>query len=288
MIAVLVIVACLVASFLNAAAAILQRRAAGRPDASELFSREFSRVLFRNRQWLAGMGLQIISAAATGVALYWGSLILVEPLLTTDLIFLMLMLHLRFGVRVGLREYGGALAICLGLNSLLIAAFPHGGREIVDELWWILPTSVVVGMIALGAVIMRRAGSSTLRAGVGGVAAGLNLALTASFVKLCFLNLDSCGFDFAIAQWPFFAFVFSALLSVVVLQSTFGAGPLTISQPAIEISTPVVSILIGIFFLGETISTTPAALTMEIIGILVMAGGIVLMGGSQRLEHGRT
>lgn len=229
------------------------------------------------------MVLQLLTAALQGVALYYGSLVLIEPLLTTDLVFLMLLLHFRYGVRVGLREWMGVVAISAGLTSFLVAAFPRPGHEIADGAWWIINSAVVAAAILIGAVIMRGSGSSTLRAGVGGIASGLNLALTASFVKLGFHNIDLYGFWHTATSLVCLGFIVSALLSIVVLQSTFAAGPLVVSQPAIEIVTPLAGCLIGVFLLGDIITTTAAALVLEIAGGVVMIIGVIMLGGSTRV-----
>lgn len=281
---VVVIVACLVAAFLNASAAILQRLAAGSPEPSRLFSKSLILEISRHRKWLIGMGLQVLSAVLSAIALYGGSLVLVEPILTTDLIFLMLLLAMRSGITIGLREWGGAVAICLGLSSLLIAASPRSGDMPVGSSWWVLVSSLIALSIVAGAWFMRKSGSSNLRAGIGGVASGLNLALTASFVKIVFHEW-TFGLSNVFSHWYFYALVASMLLSIIVLQATFAAGSLAISQPAIEISTPLIASLLGIFLLGDTIRTSAAALVLEVVGTLTIAGGIILLGGSRRIQR---
>jgi hypothetical protein len=132
---------------------------------------------------------------------------------------------------------------------------------------------------------MRSSSSSRLRAGVGGVASGLNLALTASFVKFGFHNISANGFGDTVTSWLCVGFVVSALLSIVVLQSTFGAGPLAVSQPAIEISSPIAGSLIGIFLLGDTITVSAPALVLESIGAIAIAAGVIMLGGSKRIQR---
>jgi hypothetical protein len=284
MIAAVVIVACAVASFLNAVAAVLQRRAAGTPHPSRLFSRNLISEISRNEKWLKGMGIQVVASLITAVALYWGSLVLVEPLLTTDLVFLMLILHYRFRVGAGLREWGGVAAICGGLTSLLVAANPQSGDKAFDWLGWTIAAGVVIIGILAAAAIMRRASLSSLRAAIGGVACGLNLSLSAGLIKLVYEQWEN-GLGAVFTSWQIYAFLLSALLSIIVIQSTFAAGPIAISQPSIEISTPLISVAMGVVLFGDDIRTTAAALALEICGAIIIAAGIILLGRSSRIQR---
>jgi len=281
---IIAVVSTLVAAFLNALSSILQRKAAGKPDPKMLFHKHLIKAMIRSRVWISGLILQIIAAVLQGVALYQASLVLVEPLLTTDLIFLMLLLHFRFNMRAGRREWGAVAALCGGLSMLLAAANPRGGHLLFNGLNWALTAGLIGGVVAVSAVIMRRSDSPSLRAGIGGIAAGLNFALTAGFAKLMLGQLQY-GVGNVFSSWELYAMAASGAVSLVVAQSTFAAGPLAISQPAIEISDPLVSGLIGILLFGDMISTSAPALTLEVIGALAAVAGIVLLGGSRRVHE---
>jgi hypothetical protein len=278
------VVCTLLASFLNAASSVLMRRAAGKPDPRMLFHRNFVAAMIKNRMWLGGLGLQVLAAILQGVALYWASLVLVEPLLTMDLVFLMLILHFRFGVHARLREWGAVVAICGGLSTLLVVANPRGGHLEFSGTNWALTSGLIGTFLIISALYMRRSESPTLRAGLGGVACGLNFALTAGFAKLMLGQLAIGGIGNVFGSWEVYAMAVSGAISLVVAQSTFAAGPLAISQPAIEISDPLVSATIGILLFGDMVSTSTGALALEVIGACTAAAGIILLGGSKRVH----
>jgi hypothetical protein len=278
------VIGTLLASFLNALSSIWQRRAAGKPDAKMLFHKNFVKAMVVNRLWLGGLGLQILAAVLQGVALYQASLVLVEPLLTMDLVFLMLLLHFRFRVVAGLREWGSVLALCAGLSMLLAAANPRGGHLEFSAANWAWTSGLIGGVVLVGAITMRRSSSPRLRAGIGGVACGLNFALTAGFAKLMLGQLQY-GLGNVFSSWEVYAMAVSGAISLIVAQSTFAAGPLAISQPAIEISDPLVSAAIGILLFGDVISTSIGALALEVIGAVLATAGIVLLGGSRRVHE---
>lgn len=260
------------------------RRAAGKPDPKMLFHKNLVKAMAKNHMWLGGLGLQIVAAVLQGVALYWASLVLVEPLLTMDLVFLMLLLHFYFKVPAGLREWGAVVGICGGLSMLLVAANPRGGHLVFSADNWALTSGLIGAFLIISAISMRRSGSPTLRAGFGGVAAGLNFALTAGLAKLMLGQLQF-GLGNVFSSWEVYAMAVSGAVSLVVAQSAFAAGPLAISQPAIEITDPLVSGLIGILLFGDIISTSTGALTLEFVGGGVAAAGIILLGGSRSIHE---
>lgn len=281
--AIVIAVLCsLAAAFLNAASSVLQRRAAGAPDPSVLFRRHFIAALSKNRLWLSGLGLQIIAAFAQGAALFYASLVLVEPLLTVDLVFLLLLLHFYFRIPAGRREWSAVLAICGGLSMLLAAANPRGGHLEFSGLYWLITSTVVAVVILASIITMRRSASAKFRAGVGGVATGLSYALTAGFTKLMLGQLHH-GIGQVFSGWELYALCLSGLVSLIMSQNTFAAGPLAISQPAIEISDPLASAFIGVILFGDIISTGAASIALEVIGALVAAIGIALMGSSKNI-----
>lgn len=282
MTAIIVIVTTLIAALLNACSSVLQRQAAGSPHPKELFRGRFIALLLKNKRWLTGMGLQIAGAAFNGVALFFGSLVLVEPLLATDLVFLMLILHFRFRINVGRREWGGVAAIILGLTMLLEAASPRNGHGHSSGKYWALMGIIVATLVLASAVVMRRHSSPKLRAALGALATGLNFALTAGLMKLLFTRFPH-GTVAILSGWQLWAFVASGMTSVVVTQSMYGAGPLAISQPILEITEPLASGAIGLLLFDDMVNFGTAALAFEVIGGLLAAGGIIAMGGSKRI-----
>lgn len=278
----LVIVGALVASFLNAWSAVLQRRVAGKPDPKKLFGRDFITRLARNKFWLFGMGLQIAAFLVQALALKEGPLTVVEPLMTTDLVFLMLLLRWQFSVKPGLREWSAVAMLALGLSGLLVAANPHGGTLETSPIGWGITSAAIAAFILVSVYIVRRARSGKFRAALAGTAAGFNFALTAAFTKLTVRGFDH-GVAHVFASWPIYALAVSGSISIIMAQSAYGAGPLAASQPAIEISDPVISIIFGVMLFGDTLNHSFLAILVEIISTTVLAIGIILMTGSRRI-----
>ena len=279
------VIASLLASFLNAASSVLQRRAAGKPAPKMLFHKNLIKAMVQSRLWLSGLSLQILGAILEGIALYWATLVLVSPLLTMELVFLLLLLHFYFKVPAGLREWGAVMAICGGLSLLLLVANPRGGHMGLSGIHWAL-TSGLIGVIVLcSALYMRRSPSPEVRAALGGLACGLNFALTSGLAKLMLGQLHTGGVEGVFSSWEVYAVAVSGATSLLVAQSAFAAGPLAISQPIIEITYPLVSVMIGVLLFGDMVSTSAGALALEGIGAVCASVGIVLLGSSPRIHQ---
>lgn len=279
----IVIIISLFASLSNAISGVLERRAAGTPRANELFGPRFISNLLRQKRWLLGEGLNILGFLLQALALRFGSLSVVQVLMTTNLIFLLLILYWKFSVPMGRREWSGGLVICIGLSCLLVIAHPTSGQADFNGGAWLLVSSLVAGFIVMSALFVRHIPHPVWRAAIAGTAAGVNFALTAAFTKLVVDQLQS-GALTVMTGWELYALAASGAASLITLQSTYGAGPLAVSTPAMQIFDPLLGIIIGIVIFGDVINFSPAAAATELVCGLVIALGIILLAGSKRIQ----
>lgn len=278
-----VVVASLVAALVNAVAIVMQRRAAGVRLPHELFQYKMFMSIAKKRLWLTSVGLQLVGFLLQAIALNWGSLVLVEPIMAMVLVFLFLILHYRYNILAGKREWFAVGAVCVGLIAMLTAARPHGGHLSYSAPEWALTIGIITAVIFTCIVVVRRSDSPKTRAAVGGIAAAANIGLTAGLTKLVLekFNENPLGL---LVSWELYIIIASGLLMVVVLQSVFAAGPLVISQPIIEIVNPIVSSLIGIIIFHNIINTSPAAVAIALPGLALAVAGLALIGSSKRYE----
>lgn len=279
-----VILASLFAALLNATGSLIQRHATGQLEVQRLFRHTILTEAFRNRQWLLGGSVQVAAFLAQALALHSGSLVVVEPVMTTDLVFLMLLLKYSFHVPIGRREWLGALAVSGGLSLLLASANPRGGNVPVAATPWLLTGGTVAVLVLAGAFIIRRAPAPHWRAVVGGITAGAHFSLTAALIKLVMLQLQN-GIGQEFSNWPLWALAVVGLTSLLSLQSMYGAGPLAISWPLVEITEAFGGVIIGLTVFGDLINTSPGALAAELTGATMLAMGIVLLAASPRLRR---
>ena len=115
-------------------------------------------------------------------ALHLGDLSQVQPILTTELLFLVLLLATWFRFRIGLREWLGCLAAAGGLAGFLAFAQPGGGDLVPTNLGWLVAGTICVGVILLAVVLAMR-GPRWWRAAMFGAAGAVGFAFTASLIK---------------------------------------------------------------------------------------------------------
>lgn len=277
-------IAAVFAAMMNAAAAVIQRLATKKPEAKHLFSHRFAYEMIKSRLFLFGLFLQILAAVAQAVALKNGGLIIVEPLLTCDLIFLLLIIHFKLKIRIKPRDWLAALAVMAGLAGLFIAANPQEGHLNFQAFPWILLAAVVAPLITVMAIIIRKLKSAKQRAILAGIAAATAFAMNAALVKLCLNQFSQHGLKALLSSWPVYAFIASGLVSLYLMVNAYGSGPLAITQPVMEVAEPTIAVTIGIMIFGDSYSSSAAALAVGFAFALILVVGIVLLGSSPRVQ----
>ncbi|HUQ62404.1 MAG TPA: DMT family transporter [Acidimicrobiales bacterium] len=274
---VIAVVAALMAALGYAVASVLQHQAVGRePSSHSMRPRLVLRLLARPR-WLIGAAVNLTAYGFQFLALSYGSLVLVQPLMVSGLLF-----ALPFGAVVGHKhmsrtDWLGALAVFAGVTVFLLVASPSKGNPEPSGLAW-----AVVFVITLGiaGILVFAAGRHTARrtmylACATGIFYGLTAALTKTVAHL--VSNDAVG---ALGQWQPYALMAVALLSLLVGQSAFQSGPLSSSLPVLAVVDPVVSIVIGALAFKETVNTSGATLPIELAALASMVIGIFILGTS--------
>lgn len=276
----------LFSALLNAIAAILQRRATGQVEPRYLFHHRMLSAVIRNRLWLTGIALQVAGFFAQAAALHGGSLMVVAPLLTTDLVFLVALLHFGLGFHMGAREWGAVLLLSIGLGGLLAATNPHGGSPAISFGHWLWSFVIITVLIVAGALSMRRVRSIPVRAILGGATAGLHFAFTAVLTKLVLAQLQN-GVWHEFVSWQLYGLIIVGVSSALSMQSMYGSGPLTITQPALEIVEAGAGIAFGLLLFGDHVNHSSGALAAAAVSGFVLFVGIILLASSRRLQPGK-
>src|ERR1700724_1659695 len=111
------------AALLSALAVVLQRVAIESAPGSSLSPRLMAHAL-KKRGWLIGFGLLLGVFGLQASALRVGQLSVVQPVLTTELIFLVAILVVGFHRTIGSQELIGIAAIVVGLGGFFASASP--------------------------------------------------------------------------------------------------------------------------------------------------------------------
>jgi hypothetical protein len=232
--------------------------------------------LVRQPVWLVGQAFAVGVFVLSGVALYFGELAVVQPLLVVELIFALALREFRLRDAIPVKSWYAAGLVCLGLGALLVVANFHGGTRVPKPVEWAVAVSVWGSAAAL-LVVVGQHGSPARRAGCIGAAAAVVWSVDASFVKQLTDTLQLHGVLGAFDHWPLYALVVSGILGAVLTQAAFNVGPLSASQPALLIVDPLASIVLGVLIFGEHLDSTVPALVGAVFALLVMCVGVVLM-----------
>ncbi|MYQ35007.1 DMT family transporter, partial [Streptomyces sp. SID4956] len=152
----LTVVLALLAALANAAASVLQRRAAADEPESGKGLRQALRWLghvLRRPYWVAGAGMLALTTVLQAAALGVGSLALVQPLMAAELLFTLVVGSVVFRRLPDLRTWLAFVALALGLSLFLTAAAPTSGRSMaIPGRWWPAGAALVALVAALVAV----------------------------------------------------------------------------------------------------------------------------------------
>jgi drug/metabolite transporter (DMT)-like permease len=266
----------LVAAFFFALAATLQQKGALGTGEVSLARPKSLLQLGRQKIWLLGTGALLIGYVFQAVALDKGRLSVVQPLLVTTIVFALPLGYFLTRQQVGRREVGGAVVVVLGLVLFTTVGDPAGGNDNAPADQWAVATLVVASLCGL---LLPLGGRGTLerKAGTYGAAAGLLYGLSASLWKPTAGILDADGLGGIFSSWELYAFVLAGILAFVIQQVSLGTGRLAPSVAMTSVANPVVSVVIGILLLDETLSDPTWHKVVAWVGLgIAMWGAIVI------------
>jgi drug/metabolite transporter (DMT)-like permease len=270
------IVFALLGAFSQALTSVLQRLANVAGSEVKRSAWQTTLYLVRQPMWLLGMVSMGGTFVFTALALYFGELATVQPILVTELIFTLALRRFWLGDRIASRTWGAAALLCAGLFGFLVVAHPQEGHGHPSPAAWI----VAVGsrsLVVVVLVVLSRWGSPARRAALLGAAAALIWAIDAAFVKSATEVLARDGWSGLLLHWPIYGVVVTGVLGTVLLESAFAVGPLAASQSALLIVDPLASIALGIELFGEQLRSTPIAIALQAVCLLGMFAGVVLL-----------
>ncbi len=266
------------AALSNALTSLLQRM--GVEDAPEDSTLKLSLLTHAIKRgvWLLGFAFMVASFLLQAFALHLGDLSQVQPILTTELLFLVLLLATWFRFRIGLREWLGCLAAAGGLAGFLVFAQPSGGNLTPSNLEWIVAGSVS-GAVVVIAVIAAMRGPRWWRAAMFGAAGAVGFAFTAALIKKVG-DYVATDWTHMFGHWETYALAVCGVASVFLAQNAFHAGPIAASQTALVLVDPLASLAIGIGLFGDNLRTAGIYGPLEALSLLIMFAGAAFIAQS--------
>ena len=229
----------------------------------------------RQKIWLIGFGLMLVQFVLQASALKRGELSTVQPVLTTELLFLLLILALWFRYRLGAREWVGAVTVVVGLSGFFLAAHPHGGQVLPSTTEWVVASVVLLSVIA-GCILAGTRGPRWWRAAAFGASAAVTAAFGAALTKAITGYLDH-GWTAVFTHFQPYMLAVTGLGTVFLIQSALHAGPITASRTTLVTLNPLVSIVLGVTLFGDVLRGGALWIALEVLALAVLVAGVVIL-----------
>ncbi len=264
------------ASALASAFTVVTQHVASRAAPAQVRGWRLGLYLVRNPLWLFGVLSTAASFVLQGFALYYGRMSVVQSILITELVFSLLIgrVWLRRPVRAA--AWAAASTTAIGLALFLVISQPDGGHPQATTAAW-LPALLTLGAATALCAGLASSGSPVRRAALYATAAGIVLAVMATFLKSTTETLAGVGILTLLTRGQIYGLVFAGGLSIVLTQAALHYGPLAVSQPLMVIVDPFVSIILGVWLFGEHFTGSPlriaaaagafAAIVVGVIGL---------------------
>lgn len=261
-----------------AAAAVLQQRAASLTPTSESLHLRLFIDLLRRPVWLVGIGLMIGAYVAQAVALYFGNVAFVEPLIAMELVFALPFAAKAQRRRPTWREWTAAAGVVAGVGLFLSNGEPTGGTSDPDVVVWAL-----IGLPCAAAVVILLAAASRARsarrASLLAAAAAICFALLALLTKT-FTFLLGKGLTATFTSWQPYALVSVGIVGFLFSQSSYQAASLESSLPIIDTVEPTLATVLGLVGFHEHVPIDTASLAVEVLGASLAVAGVYVLGRS--------
>ncbi|MEY8566334.1 DMT family transporter [Corynebacterium sp.] len=223
-------------------------------------------------KWWAGVFCALAAYGLQIIALGFGTLLVVQPILVLSLMFT-LPLAARFdGRRVSRPEMAWATLLTVAVGVVVVWGRPLPGSDFPTLSRWMVTLGVgvvvLVGLMWLATRLRLRTRALVLGA-VTGAIMGYLAVLSKSVVNI-FYQEGAAGL---LTSWEAYGLVACAVIGTLVQQASFNAGALKNSLPAMTITEPIVAFVLGYLVLGERFQ-------VEGSQWLIMAGALVVMVAS--------
>jgi hypothetical protein len=274
----------LVAAVVYGGATALQQHAAGEAPADLSLRPGLLSRLARRPMWLAGLVGDVVGFGLQTAALAAGSLVLVQPALSTNLLFGLVTAAALARTPLTRAQVRAAVAVVVGLAVFLVVAHPttHSHAR-VSAGAWIGLLVVVGGLVAMGVAVGTTATGP--RRGVAmALAASAAEALMALLAK-AFGERFGQGVPALVRSWPPYAVIGGGLATLLLVQSAYQVGLPMLVLPVHAVGEPLLGVAIGLGLLGEHVHVGAWRGPVVLLALSLLAAGLVTLSRAGAPRH---
>ncbi len=233
--------------------------------------------LVRRPLWLGGQILGTVALVMHALALHFGPIALVQPLVISGIV-LAVPVRAAIGKRLpGAREMTAVGIAAVGLATFLVASAPsQGSRAGLGP----LPLLMVLGCLGVAAAtvtLARRIVDATRRAFLLGTAAGILFAMVAVLLKMFVDELAARGLAGVFATWPPYLLAVAGLSGVLCNQLAYRSARLSSSMPVLNIVDCLIALAFGYVVFHEVPRHSTGAIVLEALALAAMLAGLWIL-----------
>ncbi|MEJ5928782.1 DMT family transporter [Corynebacterium sp. H128] len=226
--------------------------------------------------WWAGMSTAIIAYFLQVVALGFGPLLVVQPILVMSLMFTLPLSARYDGRRITVSEMSWSTVLTLAVTILVLLGRPLPGISHPPLERWFIP----VGVGALALFTLDRFAARQIRrekALILGIVTGAVFGYVSVFSKAVADIFVLQGVIGLLNNWELYALIAASTLGTIVQQSSFNAGALKNSLPAMKSAEPVVAFSLSYLVLGEKFQATDLEWLWMALALVAMIFSTVML-----------
>lgn len=216
-----------------------------------------------------------LGSLAAVAALTMGSVVLVQSLQATALLFALLIDARLTHHRCTPREWMWAVLLAGAVAVIVMSGNPAAGTTRAPFSTWAVVAVVVVPAVVL-CVVGARIASGSLSAVLLAVASSATLAVFTVLTKGVVTELGE-GFATLIRTPELYAWILVLPIGLMLQQSSLRVGALTASLPTITVARPVIASVLGITVLDEVLHTGRVALVALVAAVVVVVVATVAL-----------
>ncbi|OBI74321.1 DMT family transporter [Mycobacterium sp. E740] len=271
-----VLLALLAAVFLAVGIVVRQRATMDVPEEHGV-SGVMVMTLLRRPLWWAGTAAAVAGYVFQALALAKGSLLLVQPILVSALLFALPLSARLANRRVTRGEWMWAMVLTAALAVFVVLAKTRPGDYEASA-----PLSALVAVVCtcavLACVVIAVRAGGWRRAVLLAVAVGVLFGVVAVLTKIVMHLLTHEGVTTVLTTPALYLLLLLGVVAVFLQQSAFHAGSLQTSVPTMLVLEPVIAVVLGALVLGEDMTVNGGKAVAIAIALTAMGAATIALG----------
>jgi drug/metabolite transporter (DMT)-like permease len=240
--------------------------------------------LLSDRQWWLGSGIAALGFGLQAAALGLGSVLLVQALLVTALLFALPINARITGRPVTRSQWLWAALLAAAVAVVVTVGNPTSGHQRgALEVWTtvvMVLAPVLVACVIGARLLSGRPAAAVLLAVVSGSLWGVFAVLTKGVVDRL-AAVGQSGVWAVLGAPEFYIWAGVGVAATAWQQSSFRAGSLAASLPTMTVAEPMVASILGVFVLGETLRPGEDGWVALIVAIVLMVVATTALARSE-------